>query len=61
MITLNVADYCQDCPYFRAKSETITRYTSFSKDTIIGETVITCEDFDKCDQIHKHFANRTGK
>lgn len=61
MITLNVADYCQDCPYFRAKSETATRLINFGKRIVIGETVITCEDFDKCDQLHKHFANRMGE
>lgn len=61
MITLNVADYCQDCPYFRAKSETAMKYTNFYKDTVIGETVITCEDSDKCEQLYKNIAKRTGK
>ena len=57
MIKLDIQEYCQCCPYFRATSETLTIYTNELENAVIGETVITCEDKYKCNLIHSHLRN----
>lgn len=52
MITLDVEDYCQDCPYFRATSETVQFYTNEKKEAVLGDTVVTCRDKERCRYMH---------
>lgn len=55
MITLDVEEYCQECPEFEAEVESI-KYPDYMGGHRIGfcDTVIRCEHRDKCHQLYKH-------
>lgn len=48
MISLQVAPYCESCPYFRVESKTIKHISNFNRDYVVGDTLITCADAEKC-------------
>ena len=51
MITLSIADYCQNCANFSAKTDT----TEFYCNGLVynRETVVSCRNSEKCAEMYK--------
>lgn len=57
MIKLDVKKYCQNCPYFEAEAKSVTVP---SGNSWVTDTIISCENKDKCSRITKYLAEATG-
>ena len=53
MIKLDVQDYCQDCPNFKADVEMpVELYNGFGiKPVYFGDTIIRCKHKDLCERV----------
>lgn len=51
MIRLNIQEYCNDCPYYKAISQSQAIYADATKVTIDME--VTCEHSDICRRLEK--------
>lgn len=63
MITLDVADYCHDCPGFETDLRKDNALTHNSRGTIIKkcETVVTCEYRGRCESIYNYIKKQFEK
>lgn len=54
MIELKVAKYCHNCPYFQPICDTNGSRDLFSGKTVSTNSIITCENGKKCENIAKY-------
>ena len=52
MIKLEVSSYCQNCPYFEADVTNPTKLYSNYGSEYYGDTIIRCENADRCGYAH---------
>ena len=62
MITLEVADYCQDCLSFEADVTKPERlYACDEEVAVLGDTIVRCEYRRRCANIKRYLENQTKK
>lgn len=54
MIILKVKDYCQQCLEFEPDVQKPTAVCIDNERRLIGDTIITCEHSDRCEQIKNY-------
>lgn len=57
MITLEIEDYCQDCPHFEVEQNSFSAINVYGEE-VLCEHAITCKNLKLCERLRKHLLNK---